>query len=638
MTAAVSAADVRRVMESSAVNTCIFLLPVDCSGDNSVFSLPFHGNASSFATVAMESGAGIVQGTTQISVVGSSWNSAAVFMFSGIVSGLDRVGTPMFWYSSGLRLVVDFEMECGGTAARVSVTVPIAPDTLPLPQQAAAAVISTVQWTATFSSGASAAASVGRVAATRRLVLCSGAVAAGDGGLLGLRVGPSGCDWVPLARGSIVGNTIVLMCGALLLLCLGVLWSRTHYGASIVQRMCLPSSLLGLWTSTIPSTSAAVMMLMFPPAPSCVGSADALVVIIGVVEVVVPLVALVGFAAWGPEAALGVVLQRRFYPNLLHQEGIKVHIVWRLWAVAMKRQWQWRPAPENQRRLTDSEQQMGVAARQRVEPHRMANAVLREYRVVWYASIETGLLAVLSCFATLGTLVDSKACRGLAVAVIIMIAVQLVVCAVVRPFTTHFSYAYGCVTLLLSLLSASMQLMALTQLTASDTAALNAVAVCGAVCDMMCASLGMMKMMLTDVPSAAKGAMGVLRESVDECCGLREREAFSKWDPQLDSMQLQADSQGAAVPLCSNFLSDIDIGADEQIISKLTRQHGDAATTLVTSLEEEVNGDEAVTDEDLPQLTAKWSHAQTTSLLMLGPDDEDGDGKSHPMLSDLLMM
>lgn len=74
-------------------------------------------------------------------------------------------------------------------------------------------------------------------------------------------------------------------------------------------------------------------------------------------------------------------------------------------------------------------------------------------------------------------------------------AAQLALCAAIQPFTTHLSYAYGCVTLVLTLISASTQLFAVTRLSASDTTQLSAAMTVAAVCDLMNATLGIVRLM-----------------------------------------------------------------------------------------------------------------------------------------------
>jgi hypothetical protein len=192
-------------------------------------------------------------------------------------------GTQPSWVPGGvgpyvdIALLLEVEFECGagdpraeGGAAvsRRSIVVPV--PVAGIPQQLAAEVRASarsVQFGAALAASGGGTA-VGRVLATRAVVLCSSgdAAATASGGPLGLVVPSDGCDAnsaVPIYRGTVAGNALLLGAGAALaVVCAAAVGCVRHTGVlAALRRVAFPSWLQPAWVVVIPSTVTATAQI-----------------------------------------------------------------------------------------------------------------------------------------------------------------------------------------------------------------------------------------------------------------------------------------------------------------------------------------------------------------------------------------
>ncbi|CUG06495.1 membrane-associated protein, putative [Bodo saltans] len=86
--------------------------------------------------------------------------------------------------------------------------------------------------------------------------------------------------------------------------------------------------------------------------------------------------------------------------------------------------------------------------------------VLLEYRVLWFAALDSGMLVVIAVLAVVGGLdaTDSSLCRSVVLVVLALTVCQMLLMLLLRPYTTLFSVVHGAVTLALTSLSIAAQI------------------------------------------------------------------------------------------------------------------------------------------------------------------------------------
>ncbi|CUI14761.1 membrane-associated protein, putative [Bodo saltans] len=95
-----------------------------------------------------------------------------------------------------------------------------------------------------------------------------------------------------------------------------------------------------------------------------------------------------------------------------------------------------------------------------VEVLRASWVVLREYRVMWYASVDAVSLLLVSSLAVVGGIdvTSESLCRGCTAAVVALLVLQCIVVALTSPLASLFSIVHSLTTLVLTCLSIVAQL------------------------------------------------------------------------------------------------------------------------------------------------------------------------------------
>ncbi|CUI14868.1 transmembrane protein, putative, partial [Bodo saltans] len=151
--------------------------------------------------------------------------------------------------------------------------------------------------------------------------------------------------------------------------------------------------------------------------------------------------------------------------------------------------------------------------------HRVATVVLLEYAAVWYATLDVGVLTAVSILGAVGTLESDAACRGSAVAVMILYVVQFAICAAARPFTTLFSHIYALVTLALAMIAIAMIGIAcqvwyvFEAEEGGNLDSMSRLLLAAAVCDLLVSGISLLKTVL-DVGDALKALRRLFMEGV----------------------------------------------------------------------------------------------------------------------------
>ncbi|CUI14759.1 transmembrane protein, putative, partial [Bodo saltans] len=362
---------------------------------------------------------------------------------------------------------------------------------------------------ALLATGALSGSALGRILATDSMVLCD-ADAAGGGGVIELEL--SICIESPdliEARRAIVSNAVVVAAVCALLLFFSALWSAvTHLrcfaitsGATrmkltitnaALRTFLLPSSLLPMFTSIIPSTSVSTTFLAARINSSpCVG-VDALLIFLGVVLIITPLAALL-FLAFAAETRWTCVAEAA-------EGGARTKGTLTTLRVAVQRAWKWH--------ATNADD---------VNALRPAWVVLLEYRVLSYAAIDALFLIAVSSLALVGGLdvTNEALCRGCSAAVVVLLGAQVGVLCAWRPYTTLFSLVYNVATTALTCVSVAAQLaFVLTSFTSTSGLWLVDAS---AVCNLLVLGLSVVKMLLD-----AWELWSAVRRRIDAICGVEQ--------------------------------------------------------------------------------------------------------------------
>jgi hypothetical protein len=417
-------------------------------------------------------------------------------------------------------------------AVGIVVEVPCPGQEQPLTSEVKAAGIA-AQYSTLFA-GVGVGSAVGRVAAARRLVLCSdGSI---SNGLLPLSV--VACksttpDSDADVRGTMVGNLVLWGCASALLV-FGVAtfaWLTRRSLRHSAEALGMPSPLLPLAVATLSSTAPATLFLY--TVGTC--ATDSVIATIGSVMCIAPIVVLCVVAHYAPRRL--VLVGSAATTSLI---SMRVSCVVAYYRRLCARNVRW--VQRRDRDATDSafrlDEEAGLVAgtgahhsnnvpqnvghlghirivadastTNRPPPHlldwsRVATVLLLEYAVVWYACIDVVVLLAVSLLSAVATLSSASACRGTLIAVLVLYACQLLLCLTVRPFTTLFSYMYNIFSLALTTVAVACQLWYLyeSRNAGVDLEAVSTLLRVAAVCDLCVSGVSLFRT-LVDVLEALR--------------------------------------------------------------------------------------------------------------------------------------
>lgn len=137
---------------------------------------------------------------------------------------------------------------------------------------------------------------------------------------------------------------------------------------------------------------------------------------------------------------------------------------------------------------------------------RSATVVLLECAVVWYSVLDLTVLTVVGALGAVSSLESATACRASAVVVVLLRAAQLVVCALLHPFTTMFSHIHTLFTLAFSALSVVCQMWYLfeSQAIGVHLDSLSKLLTVSAVCDLLVSGASMIRTLLDGSDAARR--------------------------------------------------------------------------------------------------------------------------------------
>ncbi|CUE76391.1 GP46-like surface antigen, putative [Bodo saltans] len=354
----------------------------------------------------------------------------------------------------GQTLSLRIAFACGGEEVLVVELQIPAPG---YPQQLASQVEAATRYAQVASAlagGASSGTALGRVMAIRSMVVCDADASVGGGVLdFGIQLCPSSAE-TDVARSAVVSNVVALACVFVFLLLLSCVWAHAR-GVSLRSALLvfsMPSSAYPACVAVLPSTSAAIALLIARVNSStCVGL-DAVLIGLGLIVAV------------GCECALTAVwMTGHCGDNTIHNvprwecrqrprhlpanDARLISLYARVFqpfaAVVLHRAWKWHATLRSSR-----------------VPLKRAWAVLLEYRVLWFATLDSGMLVVVAVLAVVGGLegTDSSLCRSVVSVVLVLMVCQLLLMMLLRPYTTLFSAVHGVVTLALTCLSIAAQI------------------------------------------------------------------------------------------------------------------------------------------------------------------------------------
>ncbi|CUE76009.1 GP46-like surface antigen, putative [Bodo saltans] len=347
------------------------------------------------------------------------------------------------------------------------------------PQQLASQVEAATRYSQVASAlagGASSGSALGRVMAIRSMVVCDANAAVGGGVLdFDLHLCPSSAE-TDIARSAVVSNVVVLACVfVFLLLLLSCVWAHAR-GVSLRSALLvfsMPSSAYPACVAVLPSTAAAVALLIARVNSStCVGL-DTVLIVLGLVVVVGCPSALLALwtirgmrtsqQKWTCQKRGGAVLRipsRERSNNSATTSSILTAATSRAalclhgaLGPVLCRSWKWHrqgnPTESSTTTTGDSNMMKSVWV------------VLLEYRVLWFAALDAGMLVVIAMLAVvsgLGGASSSDVCQSTTAVVLVLLVAQLLLMVTLRPYRTLFAVVHGAVTLVLTCLSVGAQL------------------------------------------------------------------------------------------------------------------------------------------------------------------------------------
>ncbi|CUG79061.1 transmembrane protein, putative [Bodo saltans] len=252
------------------------------------------------------------------------------------------------------------------------------------------------------------------------------------------------------ARGAIVGN-LACWAGACALMIV-VVAAYAHFSnvplRSSIEALGAPSPLLPLAIVTVPSTVSGTFYLLRDV--QC--ALDGVVAVIGVLMCACPLLVLCWVAYITPRRLVRVDNQKQTSSSRTWDTCIPRALRTPI-AVLFHRRVRWidvnvlrtggvNACGENSDCTLNEHGENSSSAVQRGPPpswRRLATVILIDYALVWYVCVDVTVLTAAGFLGAVGSLGSGSACRASAVVVLVLYLGQLVLCAVVRPFTTLFS-------------------------------------------------------------------------------------------------------------------------------------------------------------------------------------------------------
>ncbi|CUG87568.1 surface antigen, putative [Bodo saltans] len=310
----------------------------------------------------------------------------------------------------------------------------------------------------------SSGSALGRMMATRSMVLCDADSAVG-GGVLDLKLEICGVPGEPsvVARSAIVSNLVFVAVAASALLLLASLWAVLAH-TSILQStavMCMPASLFPALVAVVPSTAASATLLLARLGTSeCVASD----VVLGIVGLALSTLPAAGFLV------LWALRANRWMTSVRDREAATTfHPLVAMLIRTLRRRWEWNTT------------EGGRKGMERAWP------LLLEYRELRYGALDNGVLLVLSIVSVVSGLSGSSGqcraqCRAWSLVALLLLVAQLVAVIIVQPLTTAFSHLYAISTVSLTCLGVLAQLLfvwAVDSLWLVDAAAACSLAVVG---------------------------------------------------------------------------------------------------------------------------------------------------------------
>ncbi|CUG85883.1 transmembrane protein, putative [Bodo saltans] len=304
----------------------------------------------------------------------------------------------------------------------------------------------TVQIVSLFGSGVSGS-SLGRLLATRSLVLCD-ADAALNGGVIDMGVticAAASSTNAVVARSAIVSNLLLVVVVLGILTAAVVCWSALPL-VTALRVFCFPSSLMPVLVIITPSTAASATFLFARLWSSACVVGDVLLGLIGLVLVACPcFMTLYIWNSLRPLVKDGLPVQtascERVDMNHTNVPTLREVLVGVVKRVTLRR-WKWRSGDADELKY--------------------AWILLLDFRLLWYATADSALLAIVSGATIIGGLGDTlHFCQGWSIAVVVLMCIQLFILLLNQPFTSLFACVHAALMLFLTCLSATFQVAVL---------------------------------------------------------------------------------------------------------------------------------------------------------------------------------
>ncbi|CUI11647.1 membrane-associated protein, putative [Bodo saltans] len=381
---------------------------------------------------------------------------------------------------------IEIVMACGGEPGLTLVLRVVAPRYTSEFAENVALAAQISQILSIVSGSSSSGSALGRALATKSMVICDVDTAM-DNGVMDFNfiVCPSDAlmsdngaifeSATPAAipaRSALLSNLIVIGTAAVLLMLAGACWAvlqNTSLRFGLLRVMCLPSSLLPVWTAALPSLASSFAVLTAQIASNdhlCLPS-DVAMVVAGVVFSLAPASAIL--ALWHRKISAKVT------------GGASPPIFWECVAIPE------RPVPPKQRRYAFQRLKLLLIRITRrswkwgnfttntsgelTQPSpllptsialRAAFVLLTDFRLLWYAgAVDQAVLVAVSILSVVSGLDNTNRalCIGCTATVVGLLLAQFVVVARCSPFTSLLSFVFGLVTVLLTCLGVFAQLM-----------------------------------------------------------------------------------------------------------------------------------------------------------------------------------
>ncbi|CUG91400.1 membrane-associated protein, putative [Bodo saltans] len=404
-----------------------------------------------------------------------------------------------------VSLVITLVLECPTDASITDDVVVVIP--CPGVEQALVAEVKAASRATQYSTliaGPAGGGAVGRLTAVRSLVLCSGESVVT--GILPLSIDACDAtiDTVALeARRAIVGNLVCWVAACALMAAAVAAYSRLTSMSITASAEALgaPSPLLPLIVVTVPATVSSTFYLLHEA--QC--ALDGVIAALGVLMCAFP-VLVVGWVSYVVPRRLALVdnPHREAPQNASHIPRSLRRIV----VVLFHRRARWRDVVEPP---TSDDEEVRLYSKGESVPRnrdavhcpppswrRFATVILIDYTVVWYACVDIAVLTVAGFLGAVGTLGSPSACRGSGIVITLLYFGQLVLCTIVRPFTTLFSHVYAVVTLSLTTLAVACQVGYLfgSVEEGANLHSLSHLLTAAAVCDLVVAGVSVLKSLL----------------------------------------------------------------------------------------------------------------------------------------------